>query len=185
MSTWARALARALPDDRSAPPMSDSGRFVIQQHDATTLHYDFRLEVDGVLRSWAVPKGLSTDPRQKRLAVEVEDHSLQYADFEGVIGRGSYGSGAVIVWDEGSYRNLHEDHSMAEALEAGHAKFWLEGQKLRGGWTLQRTRRGSKPQWLLIKRRDAGADARRRPESTQPESVKTGRTIDEVAADDG
>lgn len=155
-------------------------RFVIHKHAATTLHYDFRLEVDGVLRSWAVPKGPSTDPREKRLAVEVEDHSLQYGDFEGVIGSG-YGAGAVIVWDAGTYRNLDEERSMSEALAAGHAKFWLEGQKLSGGWTLQRTRGGNKPQWLLIKRRDEGADARRNPQSTQPESVKTGRTIEQVA----
>ena len=154
-------------------------RFVIQQHDATTLHYDFRLEVDGVLRSWAVPKGPSTDPREKRLAVEVEDHSLAYGDFEGVIG-GGYGSGAVIVWDAGTYRNLDAERSMAEALDDGHAKFWLEGEKLRGGWTLHRTNAGAKPQWLLIKRRDEGADARRNPQSTQPESVKTGRTVQEV-----
>ena len=160
-------------------------RFVIQKHDATTLHYDFRLEVDGTLRSWAVPKGPSTDPRVKRLAVQVEDHDLDYADFEGRIGEG-YGSGAVIVWDAGTYRNLDEERSMAEALDAGHAKFWLEGEKLEGGWTLQRTRGGAKPQWLLIKRRDEGADARRNPQSTQPESVRTGRTIDEVArADSG
>jgi len=155
-------------------------RFVIQQHDATTLHYDFRLEVDGTLRSWAVPKGPSTDPRDKRLAVEVEDHSLGYRDFEGVIGAG-YGAGAVIVWDNGTYRNLDEERSMAEALDAGRAKFWLEGHKLRGGWTLQRMRDGAKPQWLLIKRRDEGADARRNPQSTQPESVLSGRTIEEVA----
>jgi DNA ligase D-like protein (predicted 3'-phosphoesterase) len=155
-------------------------RFVIQKHDATTLHYDFRLEVDGTLRSWAVPKGPSTDPREKRLAVEVEDHPLDYADFEGVIGAG-YGSGAVIVWDAGTYRNLDEERSMAETLDAGHAKVWLEGEKLRGGWTLHRTGAGRKPQWLLIKRRDEGADARRNPQSTQPESVKTGRTVEEVA----
>lgn len=159
--------------------MGRGDRFVIQKHAATRLHYDFRLEVDGVLRSWAVPKGLSTDPRQKRLAVEVEDHSLGYGDFEGLIGEG-YGTGAVIVWDEGTYRNLDEEHSMAETLEAGHAKVWLEGHKLRGGWTLQRTQAGEKPQWLVIKRRDEGADARRRPERTQPESVKTGRTIEQV-----
>jgi DNA ligase D-like protein (predicted 3'-phosphoesterase) len=159
--------------------MGRGDRFVIQKHAATRLHYDFRLEVDGVLRSWAVPKGLSTDPRQKRLAVEVEDHSLGYGDFEGLIGEG-YGAGAVIVWDEGTYRNLDEEHSMAETLEAGHAKVWLEGHKLRGGWTLQRTQAGEKPQWLVIKRRDEGADARRRPERTQPESVKTGRTIEQV-----
>src|SRR3954452_175188 len=155
-------------------------RFVIQKHDASTLHYDFRLEVDGTLRSWAVPKGPSTDPREKRLAVEVEDHPLEYADFEGVIGAG-YGSGAVIVWDAGTYRNLDEERSMAEALDGGHAKFWLDGEKLRGGWTLHRTNAGAKPQWLLIKRRDEGADARRNPQSTQPESVKTGRTVEEVA----
>ena len=111
------------PRGRGAP------RFVIQKHDASSLHYDFRLEVDGTLRSWAVPKGPSTDPRVKRLAVEVEDHPLEYADFEGVIGEG-YGSGAVIVWDAGTYRNLDEERSMAEALDAGHAKVWLEGEKL-------------------------------------------------------
>jgi DNA ligase D-like protein (predicted 3'-phosphoesterase) len=155
-------------------------RFVIQKHDASTLHYDFRLEVDGTLRSWAVPKGPSTDPRERRLAVEVEDHPLEYGDFEGVIGEG-YGSGAVIVWDAGTYRNLDEDRSMAEALDDGHARIWLEGEKLRGGWTLHRTNAGAKPQWLLMKRRDEGADARRNPQSTQPESVKTGRTVEEVA----
>jgi DNA ligase D-like protein (predicted 3'-phosphoesterase) len=155
-------------------------RFVIQKHAATTLHYDFRLEVDGVLRSWAVPKGPSTNPREKRLAVEVEDHSLAYGDFEGVIGKTSYGAGAVIVWDAGSYRNLDAERSMAEALDAGHAKFWLEGEKLTGGWTLHRTGGGPKPQWLLIKRRDEAADARRNPQSTQPESVKSGRTIEQV-----
>ena len=163
-------------------------RFVIQKHDATTLHYDFRLEVDGVLRSWAVPKGPSTDPREKRLAVEVEDHPMSWGSFEGTIGRG-YGAGTVIVWDEGTYRNLNErdgeEVPMAEALDAGRASFWLEGHKLNGGWTLARTRMrgGGKPQWLLIKRRDEGADARRRPVSTQPESVVSGRTIEQVADD--
>jgi DNA ligase D-like protein (predicted 3'-phosphoesterase) len=155
-------------------------RFVIQQHDATTLHYDFRLEVDGVLRSWAVPKGPSTDPREKRLAVEVGDHSLAHGDFEGVIG-GGRGTGAVIVWDAGTYRPLDEERPMAEALDAGHASFWLEGEKLRGGWTLHRTGAGRKPQWLLLKRRDEGADARRNPQSTQRRSVRSGRTIEEVA----
>jgi DNA ligase D-like protein (predicted 3'-phosphoesterase) len=157
-------------------------KFVIQKHDASSLHYDFRLEVDGVLRSWAVPKGPSTDPREKRLAVEVEDHPLSWGSFEGVIGRG-YGAGAVIVWDAGTYRALG-DEPLGEALDAGHASFWLEGSKLRGGYTLTRTRmRGAgKPQWLLIKRRDEEADARRRPVSTQPESVLSGKTIEQVAA---
>jgi DNA ligase D-like protein (predicted 3'-phosphoesterase) len=160
-------------------------RFVIQKHDATALHYDFRLEVDGVLRSWAVPKGPSTDPREKRLAVEVEDHSLGHADFEGVVGSGGRGTGAVIVWDAGTYRNLDEQRTMAEALDSGHAKFWLEGAKLTGGWTLHRTSAGAKPQWLLIKRRDEQADARRDPPRTQPESVKSGRTIEQVAEEEG
>jgi DNA ligase D-like protein (predicted 3'-phosphoesterase) len=159
-------------------------RFVIQKHDASSLHYDFRLEVDGTLRSWAVPKGPSTDPREKRLAVEVEDHPLDYADFEGVIGAGNYGAGSVIVWDRGKYNNLDEEHSMAEAIEGGHVKVWLEGEKLQGGWTLQRTRGGEKPQWLMIKRRDEEADARRNPESTEPQSVLTGRTVEQVAADE-
>jgi DNA ligase D-like protein (predicted 3'-phosphoesterase) len=153
-------------------------RFVIQQHAATTLHFDFRLEVGGVLRSWAVPKGPSTDPREKRLAMEVEDHSLEYGDFEGLIGEG-YGAGRVIVWDAGTYRPL-TDGSPAEALDTGHLSFWLEGEKLRGGWTLQRTHGGEKPQWLLVKRRDEEADARRNPVGTQPESVLSGRTIDDL-----
>jgi DNA ligase D-like protein (predicted 3'-phosphoesterase) len=154
--------------------------FVIQKHDATRLHYDFRLEVDGVLKSWAVPRGPSTNPAEKRLAVEVEDHSLAWGDFEGVIEDG-YGAGTVIVWDRGTWRPLTEGHA-AEALRRGHLSFWLEGQKLRGGFTLQRTRGGDKPQWLLIKRRDGGADARRNPVSTQPESVVSGRTLEDVAA---
>ncbi len=155
-------------------------RFVIQKHRASTLHYDFRLEVDGVLKSWAIPKGPSTDPREKRLAVQVEDHSLDYFDFEGVLGEG-YGAGAVIVWDLGSYRNLDQERSMAQAIEDGHVKIWLQGEKLQGGWTLQRTHGGRKPRWLMIKRRDEKADARRNPESTQPESVKSGQTIEQIA----
>jgi DNA ligase D-like protein (predicted 3'-phosphoesterase) len=153
--------------------------FVIQKHDATTLHYDFRLEVGGVMRSWAVPKGPSTDPRDKRLAMEVEDHPMSWNDFEGVIARG-YGKGTVIVWDRGTYRNL-DDVPMAEALGRGHASFWLDGDKLRGGWSLRRTHEGAKPRWLLIKKRDDEADARRNPVSTQPESVVSGRTIEQVA----
>lgn len=155
---------------------------MIQKHAATRLHYDFRLEVDGVLKSWAVPKGPSLDPRDRRLAVEVEDHPLRWGDFEGVIAEGQYGAGAVIVWDAGEYRDLDEAGSLADALRAGHARFWLEGRKLRGGWSLQRMRDRD---WLLIKRRDEGADARRRPTSTQPESVLSGRTVEQVAAEAG
>jgi DNA ligase D-like protein (predicted 3'-phosphoesterase) len=163
--------------------------FVIQKHHASSLHYDFRLEVAGVLKSWAVPKGPSTDPRDRRLAMEVEDHPLDYASFEGVIEEGSYGAGPVIVWDTGTYRNLSERRGeeipIEQALHDGHLSVWLEGHKLRGGWSLRRIRDGAKPQWLLVKRRDAGADARRRPTSTQPESVLSGRTIEELARSAG
>jgi DNA ligase D-like protein (predicted 3'-phosphoesterase) len=140
------------------------------------MHYDFRLEVEGAFRSWAVPKGPSTDPRDKRLAMAVEDHALSWGDFEGVIEEGQYGAGPVIVWDRGSYENLREE-PMPDSLAAGHSPFWLEGHKLRGGWSLRHT--GGR-RWLLIKRRDEEADARRRPTSTQRESVVSGRTIDEL-----
>jgi DNA ligase D-like protein (predicted 3'-phosphoesterase) len=153
-------------------------RFVIQQHAATSLHYDFRLEAGGTLKSWAVPKGPSTDPRDKRLAMRVDDHPLSYADFEGVIGPG-YGAGEVIVWDEGEYRNLGEG-PLEDELEDGHASFWLEGHKLEGGWSLRRIAGGEKERWLLVKKRDEKADARRNPVSTQPQSVKSGRTIEEL-----
>ena len=140
------------------------------------MHYDFRLEVEGAFRSWAVPKGPSTDPRDKRLAMAVEDHALSWGDFEGVIEEGQYGAGPVIVWDRGSYESLREE-PMADSLAAGHASFWLEGDKLRGGWSLRHT---DGRRWLLIKRSDEEADARRRPTSTQRESVVSGRTIDEL-----
>jgi DNA ligase D-like protein (predicted 3'-phosphoesterase) len=111
--------------------------FVVQKHAASSLHYDLRLEVGGTLKSWAVPKGPSTDPREKRLAVQVEDHPLEYARFERVIAEG-YGAGQVIVWDTGTYRSM-TDGPLETAIENGHLSIWLEGQKLRGGWTLQRT----------------------------------------------
>jgi len=159
--------------------------FVVQKHAARTLHYDFRLEVDGVLKSWAVPKGPSANPRERRLAVPTEDHPMDYADFEGVIPEGEYGAGAVLVWDHGTYRNLRaeddEPVSMAEALQDGHVAVWLEGEKLRGGYALIRTGKGDDNRWLLIKMKDEEADARRNPVSTQPESVLTGRTLEEIA----
>jgi DNA ligase D-like protein (predicted 3'-phosphoesterase) len=161
--------------------------FVIQKHGARTLHYDFRLEVDGVLKSWAVPKGPSTDPKDKRLAVPTEDHPLDYADFEGVIPEGEYGAGAVLVWDTGPYKNLTEKKGkpipMAEAVAHGHVKVWLEGKKLKGGYALNRFKTGKDEAWLLVKVDDEVADARRNPVSTEPESVLSGRTIEEIAAE--
>jgi DNA ligase D-like protein (predicted 3'-phosphoesterase) len=115
--------------------------------------------------------------------MQVEDHPLGWGEFEGVIEEGSYGAGAVIVWDSGWYENLSDGLSMDEALRRGHARVWLHGQKLRGGYTLRRTSGGAKPKWLLMKRRDAEADARRNPVATQPESVLSGRTVEEVAAE--
>lgn len=167
---------------------SDKPLFVIQKHDASNLHYDFRLEVDGVLKSWAVPKGPSTDPAEKRLALPTEDHPLDYADFEGTIPEDEYGAGTVLVWDTGPYRNLRaqkeEDGlSMEEALDDGKLEVWLEGEKLQGGYALIRTRSGDDERWLLVKMDDEKADARRNPTSTEPKSVLTGRTLDEVRKD--
>jgi DNA ligase D-like protein (predicted 3'-phosphoesterase) len=160
--------------------------FVIQRHDASSLHFDFRLEVDGVLASWAVPKGPSTDPRDKRLATRTEDHPLDYAQFEGVIPEGSYGAGTVIVWDIGDYHNETERDGepvpMAQALADGHARFRLDGHKLSGAFALTKTKvRGDERNWLLVKIDDDGADRRRKPASSQPESVLSGRTNDELA----
>jgi DNA ligase D-like protein (predicted 3'-phosphoesterase) len=159
--------------------------FVIQKHAASHLHYDFRLEVDGVLKSWAIPKGPSTDPKDKRLAVPTEDHPLEYADFEGTIPAGEYGGGTVLVWDTGPYRNLTEKKGesipMAQAVAHGHVKIWLEGKKLQGGYALTRFRTGKDESWLLVKADDEEADARRNPVATEPQSVLTGRTLEEIA----
>ena len=154
--------------------------FVVQRHDASSLHFDFRLEVDGALVSWAVPKGPSLDPRDKRLAVRVEDHPLDYAGFEGRIGEG-YGHGTVVVWDTGSFDNATERRgepvSAADALEAGHLKVVLHGEKLTGAFALTHTKMGGdEKNWMLVKVDDEGADRRRRPTSTQNESVLSGKT---------
>jgi bifunctional non-homologous end joining protein LigD len=130
-----------------------------------------------VLRSWAIPKGPSMNPADKRLAVEVEDHSLEWGSFEGRIGAG-YGAGAVIVWDRGTYENLN-DVSMSEALDRGKASFRLDGEKLQGGFTLVRTAGAGKPKWLLVKRRDDEADGEG-PVRTRPESVVSGRTVEDL-----
>lgn len=158
--------------------------FVIQKHDASTLHYDFRIEVDGVLKSWSVPKGPSTDPSERRLAVPTVDHPLPYADFEGITSEDEYGGGTVLVWDRGSYRDLKGDQPVSEQLEDGHATIWLEGEKISGGYALIRTGGGDEARWLLVKMDDDEADARRNPTSTEPESVQTGRTLEEIEANE-
>jgi DNA ligase D-like protein (predicted 3'-phosphoesterase) len=151
-----------------------AGAFVVQEHAATTHHFDIRLEVAGVMRSWALPKGPSLDPAVKRLAVQVADHELDHNDFEGMTD-----GGGVVVWDRGHYEQGGRV-AWPQALERGHAVFVLHGEKLRGGFALQRTRGGPKAQWLLIKRRDEEA----RPDSNvtdeEPSSVLSGRTLEEV-----
>lgn len=176
---------RRTPEPMEGGRQGDRPRFVIQQHAASTLHYDVRLEVDGVLKSWAVPKGPSTDPRVKRLAIPTEDHPLAYADFEGVIPEGEYGAGTVLIWDRGHYRNLAGHASIAEPLKEGHATVWLEGEKLRGGYALIRTHLEQGEGWLLVKMEDEAADARRNPTSTEPESVASGRTLEEITREAG
>ena len=151
-----------------------SGVFVVQEHQATAHHFDVRLEVDGVMRSWAVPKGPSVDPIVKRFAVQVEDHSLEHNDFEGRTGKGG-----VIIWDRGQYEQGGRV-PWPEALERGHAVFVLHGEKLQGGFALQRTRGGEKPQWLLIKRRDEHAATGSDIVAERPESVRSGLTLEEL-----
>jgi DNA ligase D-like protein (predicted 3'-phosphoesterase) len=163
---------------------SDNPMFVIQKHAARTLHYDFRLEVEGVLKSWAVPKGPSLNPKDKRLAVPTEDHPLEYADFEGVIPEGEYGAGAVMVWDSGTYRNLTEKKGkpvpMEEAVPHGHVKVWLEGKKLRGGYALTRFKKPPDEAWLLVKADDEAADPQTDILTKAADSALTGRSLDEI-----
>jgi len=151
-----------------------AGVFVVQEHRATAHHFDVRLEVDGVMRSWAVPKGPSMDPTVKRFAVQVEDHSIEHNEFEGPAGKGG-----VIIWDRGVYEQGGRV-PWPEALERGHAVFVLHGEKLRGGFALQRTRAGDKPQWLMIKRSDDQAARGSDIVAERPESVQSGLTLAEL-----
>jgi bifunctional non-homologous end joining protein LigD len=168
----------AEPAGKKQASKSKAPRFVIQKHDASRLHYDFRLEVDGVLKSWAVPKGLPWAQAEKHLAVEVEDHPIDYADFEGIIPKGQYGGGTVMVWDRGTYEVTRAD-SPAAGIKAGKFHIILRGEKVQGEWALFRIRSDEKNQWLLMK-----VEGGMKPISKKldDESVKTGRTMKQIAA---
>jgi bifunctional non-homologous end joining protein LigD len=158
--------------------------FVIQKHAASQLHYDFRLELDGVMKSWAVPKGPSLDPSVRRLAMEVEDHPISYNTFEGTIPEGEYGGGTVMLWDRGTYDAA--DGGGAASLRRGYEKgdldIVLRGRRLQGGWVLVRMKRPGRPQWLLIKHRDGTEDPSRDVTADETTSVATKRSMEEIAA---
>jgi len=156
--------------------------FIIQKHAARNLHYDLRIEAGGVLKSWAVPKGPSMDPKIRRLAVPTEDHPISYAYFEGVIPPGNYGAGTVLVWDRGTYRNLKgEEISFEDNLSEGHATIWLEGEKLKGSFAIIRTGKGEKARWLFFKMKGTEAVPGSDIVDSEPNSVLSGRSLEEVA----
>src|SRR5690349_8561916 len=174
------------PPPGKAAPRNKQLSYLIQKHDATRLHYDFRLELDGVLLSWAVTKGPSLDPADKRLAVRTEDHPLDYGSFEGTIPKGQYGGGTVMLWDRGTWEPEGDPHA---GLKKGHLEFVLHGEKLKGRWNLVRMRveRG-KENWLLIKGNDPEARHNGQGEGFLEQlakSVKSGRTMDVIAAGNG
>jgi len=156
--------------------------FTIQEHHARNLHWDFRLEIDGVMPSWAIPKGPSTDPKIKRLAVQTEDHPISYAKFEGVIPEGEYGAGTVMVWDYGTYNNVREKNEklipMNKCLKEGRIEIFLKGKKLKGRYVLIQLKNSKN--WLFFKKNDEYADARRNPTKTENKSVLTDRTITQI-----
>ena len=164
--------------------LADGHSFVVQEHAASRLHYDFRLELDGLLKSWAVTKGPSLVPTEKRLAVEVEDHPIEYGGFEGTIPKGQYGGGSVIIWDRGTWEPKGDPH---EGLAKGRLDFILHGEKLKGYWHLVRmgARRGNKRNWLLIKGKDEEAREASEPDILvdEAQSVVSGRTVNEVGED--
>jgi bifunctional non-homologous end joining protein LigD len=166
------------PFPELAPPI-----FVVQKHRASRLHYDFRLEIGGVLVSWAVPKGPSLSPRERRLAVQTEDHPLGYAAFEGKIPPGNYGAGTVIVWDYGRWEMQPPEADPERALREGALKFVLRGRKLRGRWALVRMKGRGAREWLLIKEHDAEARAEPPITDAEPRSALSGRTLEEVERD--
>ena len=178
----------AEPSGKAQVKPAEYPRFVIQKHAASRLHYDLRLEVNGVFKSWAVTKGPSLDPRDRRLAVEVEDHPLDYGDFEGTIPQGEYGGGTVMLWDRGFW--APEDGGDPErALRKGELKFTLAGEKLQGSWVIVRMRhdreRSKRNNWLLIKHRDGHERESGAPVTDQDQSVASGRSMEEIAAGKG
>jgi bifunctional non-homologous end joining protein LigD len=179
----------AEPEGAGGPEHESRGtkrrlRFVVQKHAASHLHFDFRLELDGVMKSWAVPKGPSYDPSQRRLAMEVEDHPMEYNTFEGTIPKGQYGGGTVMLWDRGTYEpeGGGGEAALRDGYERGDLKFILHGKRLMGGWVLVRMRRpGERPQWLLIKHRDEYATTKLDVASEVLTSVATSRTMQQIA----
>ncbi|MFF8941434.1 DNA polymerase ligase N-terminal domain-containing protein [Streptomyces sp. NPDC014864] len=188
-----RDFARTREPSGHSAAVGPEPRFVVQIHDARRMHFDFRLQVDDVLKSWSVPKGPSDDPHDKRLAVPTEDHPLEYEDFEGVIAKGEYGGGTVIVWDRGTYEPLSHDRKgrpvdFATSLEHGHATFRLHGTKLRGEYALTRFRGGrdggEEEAWLLVRKSGGRSKGHGTPDPRRARSVRTGRTLAQVAAED-
>jgi len=164
-------------------PSQDGGpgnTYVIQKHDASRLHYDLRLECDGVLLSWAVPKGPSLNPADKRLAVRTEDHPLDYANFEGTIPDDEYGGGTVMVWDMGTFENI-KDMPLADAVKAGHIEVRIDGLKLKGDWALIHMKGRGEKNWLLIKMKDEYADGDTDVTESMPDSALTGHTMEQIA----
>ncbi len=161
-------------------PSSTLPIFVIHKHNARSLHYDFRLEDEGVLKSWAIPKGPSTDPAVKHLAVQTEDHPFDYKDFEGVIPPGNYGAGQVIIWDRGTYQNLKEPLSLSECIKKGEIVVALNGKKLKGKYALVRTHLRGGDSWLFFKMKDEYANSQRVITTDQPNSVVSGKSIESI-----
>ncbi|HMK45909.1 MAG TPA: DNA polymerase ligase N-terminal domain-containing protein [Methanocella sp.] len=173
------------PEPYGRERAEDRPVYVIQKHDASHLHYDLRLELGGVLKSWAIPKGPSMDPKVRRLALLTEDHPVEYATFEGVIPEGNYGAGTVMVWDMGTYHNIREDKpgraTMARAFENGKIEVWIDGTKLKGGFALIRTRQSEKS-WLFFKMKDDQAAPGSDVTGEKLASALTGRSMDDIAS---
>lgn len=167
------------PKDSKVKTKTDLPTFVIHKHASRQLHYDIRLEIDGVLVSWAVPKGPSLNPSDKRLAIRTEDHPLAYATFEGVIPEGLYGAGPVMVWDIGTFDNIHKSTSLQQSVKDGLLEVFLHGKKLCGKYALIKTK-GNENRWLLIKMRDEYADVERKPTKTETRSALTGRSMEQI-----